>query len=99
ADVEVGALRIVRRDEVEAARVGVVDPRRVHESARARRLERLRKLPYGEVPEVGRQRDQALLLQETDHFVLAALVGPQERRLVLRDGGAAGGVRVGDRRV
>ena len=95
ADVEVRALRIVGRDEVEAFGIGVVDPRRIHEAAGARRLESRRELPDREVPEILRQRQKIFLPEEADHLVLAALVRLEELALVLRDHLAAGGIRVG----
>ena len=65
ADVEVLALRVVRGDEVEAAVVGVVDARRIHESARTGRLEGLGELADLKRPEVRRQRDQVPRLRKS----------------------------------
>src|SRR5438477_11401029 len=63
ADVEVAALRVVRRDEVEAAVVDVVETGRVHEAAGAGRLERFRKLANEERADVVGDGDQPLLLE------------------------------------
>src|SRR5258707_4390566 len=85
ADVYVAARWIVGRDRVEAARVGIIDPRRVHEAAGRRRLERRGKLADEKRAEIGGQRDQLVGRQVIDDVVLARLVGGEKVLLVLRD--------------
>ena len=99
ADVEVAALRVVRGDEEEAARVLVVDARRVHEAAGARRLEGLGQLADLERPDVRRDRDELIRLQEVDHLPLTRLVRRQELRLILRHVRGARRIRASEGRV
>ncbi len=82
ANVEVGAARIVRGNEIETAGVPVIHPGRVHEPAGTCRLERFRKLPDGKSPQVLRQRDQVVFLEKVDHLLLATLIGLEECRLI-----------------
>src|SRR5712664_4064650 len=64
ADVEVAALRVVRGDEEEAAVVGVVESRRIHEAARTGRLEGFRKLANDERSDVVGDGDEPFLFEE-----------------------------------
>src|SRR6185295_1981816 len=59
ANVEVGALGIVKRDEIEAVRILVVNARWVHEPSRAGGLEGLRQLSNEESSDIGRDGDQS----------------------------------------
>src|ERR1041385_7905809 len=81
ADVEVAALRVVGWDEVEAAVVGVVDARRIHEAARAGRLERLGELADLERADVAGDGDEPLGVEKVYHLFLAALIRGEERLL------------------
>src|SRR4030095_8254768 len=84
-DVEVLRPRIVSRNEKEAGRVLIVNARRIHETARAGRLERFWQLPDFELAKIIRQSEELTILQELDHLRLATLVGFQERGLVGRN--------------
>src|SRR5690348_3748615 len=81
-NVEVPALRIVDRDEVEAAGIPVIDARRVHEAARAGRFERLRQLPNEELAQVGRDRDKLVGPKKCDDLIQPRLIGRQKLRLI-----------------
>src|SRR6266542_3210028 len=74
ADVKVAALRVVGRNEIKAGRIGIVDPRRVHESAGARGLERFGKLTDLEAAHVGRDRHQAVRTQKVSELLESHLV-------------------------
>src|SRR4029077_15838261 len=86
ADVEVLTLRIVSRDEVEAAVVFVVDAGWIHESAGTGWLERFGQLPNFEADQISRQGHQMIIFQEADHFGFAAFVGFQKIVLIFWDG-------------
>src|SRR5262245_53966613 len=74
AEVEVPALRVVGGDEIEARGVLVVEARRVHEAARARRLERLRQLPDLEGAQVRRDGDEVVRREEVGDLAQPSLV-------------------------
>ena len=99
ADVEVPALRIVGGDEVEALRVLVVEPGRIHEAARRGRLERLGQLTDRERAQPRRQRDQPVVLQELDHLLLAGLIRGQEGLLIGRNALRPRRIRRRERRI
>src|SRR2546430_248838 len=74
ADIEIFALWVVGRDEVEAARIPVVLARRIHEAAGTGRFESLWKLADVERAEIGRKRDEVVFTQEANHLGLSSLV-------------------------
>ena len=92
ADVEVPALRVVGRDEIESARVGVVDSRRIHEPAGTRGLECLGQLTDLEPADVFRDRDQPIGPQEVGDLHEPRFVRPQKVRLVRGDARRARGI-------
>src|SRR5262245_21062854 len=79
ADVKILALRIVRRNEEEAAGVLIIDARRIHEATGTSRLECLRQLANVELSQIWRQSDQPLLVQKIDHLCLPAFISLQKR--------------------
>ena len=85
ANVKILRFRIVGRDEIEAGRILVVNAGRIHEAARAGRLERFRQLPNLKRPEIIRQGDKIVFLQEADHFCFAAFVRFEEGFLIGRN--------------
>ena len=84
-DVKVLRIRVVGWDEIEAGRIFIINARRIHESARAGRLERFGQLPDFELAEISRQSHEMMILEELDHLRLATLISLQERRLVGRN--------------
>src|SRR5258708_771870 len=99
ADVEVAALRIIRGDEIEAARVSIVDAWRIHETAWTGRLEGVGKLADQERAKVRRQRDEPFVLKELDHLLLATLISLEEGLLIGRDTAGALRSRLSERPV
>src|ERR1051325_7267494 len=85
ANVKVFRLRIVSWNEKETGGVFVVDSGRIHETAWARRFECFGQLPNLETPEIFRDRDEMMFLEEIDHLGFATLVRFQERLLVRRN--------------
>src|SRR5207302_2450099 len=81
-DIEIAAGRTVRRYEIEPLRIAIVEPRRIHETTRRRRLEGFGKLANREWPEIGRQRHQPPLLEKIDHLFLARLVRSEKGLLI-----------------
>src|SRR5712691_8174446 len=88
-NIKVFRLWIVSRDEIKTGWVLVVNAGRIHETAGTGRLECFRQLPDLKRTEIIGQRYEIVFLQKIDHFLLAALIGFQERRLVGRNVGAA----------
>src|SRR5882724_13205872 len=78
AQVKVLRLRIVGGNKKEPDRVFIVNPRWIHETARASRLERFRQLPNLKLPEVIRQSDKLMRFQEIDYLCFAAFIRLQE---------------------
>src|SRR5438034_2270686 len=95
ADVEVSTLWVVRRDEVKAGRVAVVDPRRVHESAGARGFERLGQLPDLEPSHVTGDRDEMVGFEKIRDLGETDLIRFEKIRLV--SGNASGERGIGRR--
>src|SRR5438876_11573653 len=85
ANVKVLRFRIICRNEKESGWILVVNAGRIHEASRAGRLKRVRQLPDLKRAKVIRQSYDVVLLQEADHFRLAAFVRFQERFLIWRD--------------
>jgi hypothetical protein len=98
-DVEVSRLRIISRDEIETARVFVINARRIHEAAGTGRLECFGKLTNREWPQVIRNRNQLVRLKEIDHLLLTAFVSFEEGLLVCGYVLAACRVRISERRI
>src|SRR5260370_22733034 len=99
ANVEVPAVRVVGRDEVKTAVVGIEDSWRIHETAGTGRLERLRKLANEKRPDVIGNRDQAFVFEELHHLLFTALIGLQKCLLISRDVFCALRIRIGERRI
>src|SRR6058998_587405 len=78
--VKILRLRIVGGNKKEPDRVLIVNPRWIHEAARARRLERFWQLPNLKLHEVIRQSDKLMRFQKIDHLGLAAFIRLQECR-------------------
>src|ERR1700738_1500760 len=97
ADIEVFALRIVSGNEIETARVLVVNAGRIHEAAGAGWLERLGQLPDFKVTEIRREGDQLVLFEEADHFRLATFVGFQKIVLIFWDRSCSLRIWIGQR--
>src|SRR5437773_4006236 len=93
--VKILRLRIVGGNKKEPDRVLIVNPRWIHEAARARRLERLWQLPNLKLPEVIRQGDKLMRFQKIDHLGLAAFIRLQECLLIGRNTFRAGRVGIG----
>src|SRR5712664_1744140 len=71
ANIKVTAPGIVGGNEIEARIVFVVNAGRVHETAGTGGLERIRQLANFKAAEIRRQRDEMILLQETNHLSFA----------------------------
>src|SRR5436189_5621010 len=95
SDIKVLARRIVGGNEIEAARIFVVNAGSVHEAAGTGWFERLRQLPNFKFTQVRRKRHKLFVFQETDHLDLTTLIRLQNYGLVLGNVGAAGRNRVG----
>src|ERR1700759_3193305 len=78
ADVEIFRLRIVGRNEIEAARILVVKTGRIHEPAGTSRLKCFRQLPDLERPEIIRDGYDLGFFHERDHLRLSTFVGFEE---------------------
>ena len=85
--------------DVRAHIVFVVHAGRIHEAAWTRGLECFRKLANSERTNVIRNRDKPVCFKETDHLILAALIGPEKSLLVSGNVFAASGIRISERRV
>src|SRR5215469_9951814 len=85
ANVEVVALRVIGWDEIETARILVIDTGRIHEAAGRGRLERFGKLADFEGTDIRGDRDQPVRLQEVDDLREPRLVRGKKLRLVLRN--------------
>ena len=78
ANVKILRLWVVGGNEKETSWIFVVNTGRIHEAARAGRLERIRQLSNLKRPKITRQGYKIVLLQEADHFCLATFVRFQE---------------------
>ena len=96
ADVEVFALRIVSGNEIETTRIFVVNAGRIHETAGAGGLERLRQLSNFKSTQICRQCDQMILFQKTDHLGFAAFVGFQKIVLIFGNHFRPFRIRIGE---
>src|SRR5215472_11649355 len=85
AYVKILRFGVVGRNEKEAGWIFVVYSWRIHETARAGRLKRVRQLSDLERPKIIRQTDKIVFLQKANHFCLATFVRFQEGFLVGRD--------------
>ena len=74
ANIKIFRFPIVGRNEIETGRVFVVNAGRIHEAARAGWLKSFGQLPNLKRAKIIRQRHEIMLLQEADHFCLAAFV-------------------------
>src|SRR5438045_8601158 len=93
ADIKIAAVRVVGRDEVEAAVVFVVEARRIHEAARTGRIECVGKLLDEKWAEVVGKCDEILVAEKFDHLLFARLIRGEERLMI--GGGAGGAFRIG----
>src|SRR5258705_12333641 len=84
ANVKVFACRVVRRNEIETARVFVVNAGCVHEAAGTGWLKRLRQLANFKPAQVRRQRDKMIRIKKSNHLHLAALICFQKNFLTLQ---------------
>src|SRR5216684_4418182 len=74
ANIKVTALGIVGGNEIKARIVLVVNAGRVHETAGTGGLERFGQLANFKAAEIRRQRNEMILLQETNHLSFATFV-------------------------
>ena len=95
ANIKIPALRIVGGNEIEAARVFVVNTGRVHESARAGRLERCGQLANFKPSQIWRKRDQVILFQVSNHLGFATFISFKKVVLILWDHFRARRIRIG----
>src|SRR5258705_3182195 len=99
ANVEVFALRVVSRNEIEATIVLIVNAGRIHEAPGTGWLKRLGQLANLKAAELCRHGYQIILLQEGHHFSQTTLVRLQKRFLIFRDVLAARRIGIGQRRI
>src|SRR5438876_9272616 len=74
ANVKIFRFRFVSWNEIETGGIFVVNAGWIHEAARAGWLKSFGQLPNLKRAEIIRQRHEIMLLQEADHFCLAAFV-------------------------
>src|SRR5204862_8354114 len=89
ANVKVFRLRIVSRNEEETGRIFIVNTGWIHETARTRWFKCFWQLSNLERAKIIGQRHEIVFLQKADHFMLADLIGFQERCLIRRNVRAA----------
>ena len=89
ADIKIFRLRIVSRNEEETARILIVNTGWIHETAGTRWFKCFWQLSNLERAKIIGQRHEIVFLQKADHFLLAALIGFQERCLIRRNVRAA----------
>src|SRR5947208_15503977 len=94
ANVKVFRLRSVSRNEIKTGRVLIVNTGWIHETAGTRWFECFRQLSNLKRAKVIRQRHEMMLLQKTDHFLLATLIRFQERCLIRWNASAARRIRI-----
>src|SRR6266545_3549899 len=85
ANIEVAALRIIGRDEIEAGWILIVNAGRIHETAGAGRLESFGKLPNFKPADVRRQRYEFVVEQERNYLVLAPFISFEKVLLIFRN--------------
>src|SRR5207245_5761129 len=74
ADVKILGVGVVSQNKKESHRVFVINAGGIHETARTRRLERVRQLSNLKWSEVIRDGDELMFLQEIDHLSLTIFV-------------------------
>src|SRR5437870_12171502 len=97
ANIEVFALRVVRRNEIETTIVFIIDAGWIHEAAGAGWLEGFGKLANLKPAQVGRHSDQPIGLQKIYHLGETAFVCFQKGLLVRGNVFAARWIRIGQR--
>src|SRR6266542_3505003 len=99
ANVEVFALRVVSRNEIEATVVLIVNAGRIHEASGTGRLECFGKLANFKTAQISRQSNKPIGLQKIYHLGLTAFVSFQEGLLVRGNIFAARRIGIGQRGV